>query len=447
MGSADSSTPASVPEAVSRAFNAGLELNVSREDMAFIAGIHTYIDIQQVYSLESSDLEKIYRIVTDITGSNPESVSQRVISAVERLHKNQLLMRIDGGGMSGRPLYDMTQLGKAIIRFLNETETLTRQSLTIITARIVSFIAEIRRALETSGSGDFWSEKVQAPLEVVVGELLEAIEKRQRGLDLEQNEVRTQISALLEKNWLEALESCEELLTATSDTLQELYRTILSENTAIKQGLSEIFEQADDHGQTQVLDTIDTIFHRLDQLEQWGKDRVASWSQYYRRVNDFLQSIVRFDPNRELSRRLTEQLQHYPQRPWFLRILRARGFKTLKEITLAGEKQRVTRTLIDHGEDGEKEDELSDRVLTELMQELTSKLEQKETIDLIALITPFLERYPVDAVYPHIGTLIDLILKETGRKPEMSNEWQTIREMQIQNLKVDIESPQRHRDH
>ncbi|MCP4715337.1 MAG: hypothetical protein GY868_09485 [Deltaproteobacteria bacterium] len=199
MRSADSATPASVPEAVSRTYNSGIEINISREDMAFIAGIHTYIDIQQAYSLESSDLEKVYQIVTDVTRSNFDSISQRVISATERLHKNQLLIRIDGGGMSGRPLYDMTQLGKSIVKFLNETEKLTRQSLTIITSRIVSFLSDIRKALETSGSEAFWTEKVQIPLEVVVTELLEAIEKRQRGLDLEQNDVRSQISELLEK--------------------------------------------------------------------------------------------------------------------------------------------------------------------------------------------------------------------------------------------------------
>lgn len=444
MGSADATTPASVPEAVSRAYQSGMELNVSREDMAFVAGIHTYIDIQQAWSLETADLEKIYGIVTDITHSNPESVPQRVISAIERLHKNQILMRIDGGGLSGRPLYDLTQLGKAIVKFLNETEKLTRQSLTIITSRIVSFLSEIRRALKTSGTDDFWREKVQVPLEVIVGELLEAIEKRQRGLDLEQNDVRAQISELLEKDWLEALESCEQLLTATSDTLQELYRTILSENNAIKQGLSEIFEQADDHKQLKVLDTIDTIFHRLDQLEQWGKERVASWSQYYRRVNDFLQSIVRFDPNREFSRKLTEQLQAYTINPWFLKIIRPDRFKTMKEIDLANDRQRVSRALVNHNEDNTDDNALSAKIQAELITDLKNKLQENQDIDLITLLKPYLEKYPVESVYPHIGTIIDLILKETGKKPEMTNQWENVEELEIQNIIVKNDSPRRH---
>ncbi|MBU2645254.1 hypothetical protein KKI24_11130 [bacterium] len=442
MRQADSKAPTSVPEAVSRAYHSGLEITISREDMAFIAGIHTYLDIQQIYALESSDLERVYQIVTDVTRSNPDSISQRVISATERLHKNQLLLRIDGGGLSQRPLYDMTQLGKSIVRFLHETEKLTRQNLTIITSRIIAFLSEIRKSLETSGSETFWSEKVQIPLECIVGELLEAIEKRQRGLDLEQNAVRSQISQLLEKDWLEALESCEQLLTTTSDTLQELYRTILSENTAIKQGLSEIFEQADDHRQLKVLDTIDTIFHRLDQLEQWGKERVASWSQYYRRVNDFLQSIVRFDPNRELSRRLTEQLQAYPRQPWFIRIIKPYRFKTLKEINLAIETPRVTRTLVDHADATENADEQGNLILDRMMADLKQRLDNQESIDLIELISPYLEQYPLESVYPHIGTIIDLILKESGQKPETTPKWDRPLAdiaLELQNLKVGLD--------
>jgi len=274
-----------------------------------------------------------------------------------------------------------------------------------------------------------------------VGELLEAIERRQRGLDLEQNEVRSQISQLLEKNWLEALESCEQLLTTTSNTLQELYRTILSENTAIRQGLSEIFEQADDHRQPQVLDTIDTIFHRLDQLEQWGKERVASWSQYYRRVNDFLQSIVRFDPNRELSRKLTEQLQEYTRRPWFIQLINPHTFKTLKEINLATAKERVTRTLIDHSDAAENKDEEGHRILDLMLADLKNRLANQTAIDLLELISPYLKNHPVETVYPHIGTIIDLILKESAQKPEITKEWHkplTEMALEIQNLKVDI---------
>ncbi|MCP4755667.1 MAG: hypothetical protein GY866_32795, partial [Proteobacteria bacterium] len=232
MNQTETLSPASVPEAVSRAYNARLQLNVGREDIAFIAGIYTHIDIQQNYSLDFSALEKVYHIVNEVAHGNGEYLSQRAQNATERLLKNQLLIRVDGGGMSHQPLYDMTQLGKAIVNFMTNHEKLTRQNLTIITSRIIGFLAEIRKSLESSGSERFWEEKVLMPLGCIVGELLEAIEKRQKGLDIEQSEVRAQIGKLLEKDWLEALEACEALLGTTSDTLQELYRTLLSENTS-----------------------------------------------------------------------------------------------------------------------------------------------------------------------------------------------------------------------
>ncbi len=436
----DTGMPSTVPEAISRAFKAELQLHVNREDTAFIAGICTYLDLQQNYSLEFADLEKVYNIVNELSHGNLESVSQRVQNAIERLLKNQLLIRVDGGGISFRPIYDVTRLGKAIVDFLTNNEKLTRQNLTIITSRIVAFIADIRRSMETGGSDKFWEDKVHLPLRHVITELIEAIEKRQRGLDIEQEDVRSQISSLLEKDWLDALETCESLLDTTSETLQELYRTLLAENTAMKQGLNDIYEQADNNQQNAVLETIENIYRRLDQLEQWGKERVSSWSQYYRRVNDFLQSIVRFDPNREYSQKLKEQLLAYPQTPWFLDVIDAPVYRTIREINLlSSKKSKVVRTLRDLSQDDMDSDDDGNLVLDLMIEELKKRLKTGQELDLIDVIRPFLEQHPLENVYPHIGTLIDLLLKESDHHPGRCQKWEKPLEqleLELQNLIV-----------
>lgn len=427
-----------VPEAVSQAYNAGLQLNLNREDIAFIAGIYTYVDISRNNSLESGDLDKVYTIVNEVSHGNQDSISQRCQSAVERLLKNQLLIRIDGGGISHRPIYDITQLGKAIVGFLSTHQKLTRQNLTIITSRIIGFLAEIRMSLETSGTGRFWEEKVQIPLDCIVGELLGAIENRQRGLDLEQKKVREQISNLLEKSWMNALESCKTLLETTSETLQELYRTLLAENTTIKQGLNEIYEQAESHEQFRVLESIDTIYHRLDQLDQWGKERVSSWSQYYRRVNDFLQSIVRFDPNRELSQNLKEQIRLFSDTPWYLKVIDPEVYRTIRELTLPSPKRRVVRTITDH-QPVEETDDDGNLILDLMIEDTKSRLKNNQPLDLIELIKPYFKDYSLDQIYPHIGTLIDLLLKESNESPEGNPKWEkplADLEFEMQNLSV-----------
>ena len=425
-----------VPEAVSQAYNTGLQLSLNREDIAFIAGIHTYVDISHHNSLEAADLEKVYAIVNEVSHGNHDSLTQRGQRAVEQLLKNQLLLRIDGGGISQHPVYDITQLGKAIVGFLTTHQKLTRQNLTIITSRIIGFLADIRISLETSGTARFWEEKVQIPLDCIVGELLGAIEKRQRGLDLEQKEVREQISTLLEKSWMNALESCKTLLETTSETLQELYRTLLVENTTIKQGLNEIYEQAESHDQFQVLETIDTIYHRLDQLEQWGKERVSSWSQYYRRVNDFLQSIVRFDPNRELSENLKEQIRTYPENPWYLKVIDPEVYRTIRELTLPSPKRRVVRTITDH-KPAEETDDDGNLILDLLIADTKNRLQHNQKLDLIELIKPYFKEYTLDQIYPHIGTLIDLLLKESKESPQGNPKWEkplVDLEFEMQNL-------------
>ena len=427
--------PSSVPEAVSRAFHTGMKLHLNSEDIAFIAGIQTYVEIEHSFSLEFSDLEKIFYIVNEIAKSSQDNLSQRTHNAVERLLKNQMIIRVDGGGISHRPVYDVTQLGKAIVAYMTSKTKLTRQNLTIITSRIISFLADIRRALTTSGSQSFWEEKVLMPLGIVVSELLEAIEKRQKGLDIEQQEVRSQISELLEKQWMDALEACETLLSTTSGTLQELYRTLLSENSTIKLGLNDIYEQAERHGQPKVLEIVENIYNRLDQLEQWGKERVASWSQYYRRVNDFLQSIVRFDPNREVSYKLKEQIRSYPQDPWFMQMIEPTTYRTIREINLAPKKESVTRDKQAVEEDDTQIDDDGNRLLDMMIEDVKSLIKKNEPLDLANILEPYFEEYSIDLIYPHIGTLMDLILKEVNQLPEGSLDWIVpVPELEMQNL-------------
>ena len=422
MNSADSHAQ-SVPETVLKAYQSGFKLNINRLDTAFIAGVQTYLEVQQEVSLKFSDLEAVFNIVNDLEEGPVDALPQRTQRAIERLVKNRLLIRVDGGGISQQAVFDISALGKAIVAYISQNDRLTRQNLTIITSRIISILAEIRRALASSGTQAFWDEMVLMPLKHVIVELLEAIEKRQRGLDLEQEEVRGQISNLLEKNWLSALESCESLLEATSTTLQELYRSLLIENTAIKQGLNEIYEMADEQRQIQTVELIDNIYLRLDQLEQWGKERVSSWSQYYRRVNDFLQSIVRFDPNRELSQKLKEQIQEYPEKPWCLELIEPLVYRGLREIQYDQEKRRVVRMAPDAASQVVAMDDDGNLVLDLMIEEIKRALDLGEMLNLAEILKPFLENHPLEKVYPHVGTLIDLMLKEIKQRPEADTSW------------------------
>lgn len=428
----------SVPDAVNRVFQSGFKLNINPIDSAFLAGLQTFAEIEQTFSLSYGDLEWVFGIVGSTTGSQTESLPQHVQRAVDRLIRNQLLIRVDSGGLTQQSQYDISSLGKAILNYLNQTETLTKQNLAVITSRILNLLSEIRKAIHSSGSEQFWEESVIQPLKHVVVELLDAIEKRQRGLDQEQEEVRAEIGHLLEKSWLDALSNCESLLDTTGKTLQELYRTLLSENTAIKQGLNEVYEAAERFNEHRVLAIIDRIYLRLDHLEQWGKERVASWSQYYRRVNDFLQSIVRFDPNRELSHALKEAIQDYPKHPWFLSLIDPPVYRELQEIRYNTSRQRIIREVplpVDYDEADDDGNLLLDQMIEEIKQHLMAR----KPLDLMAIIRPYLENHSLDLVFPHVGRLIDLMLKEIDQRPDVSKEWvkplETL-QFEMQNLVI-----------
>ena len=65
------------------------------------------------------------------------------------------------------------------------------------------------------------------PLRVTVADLVAGIERRQRGLDAQQEEVQAEIAKLLSADWWSAVDRCQSLLDATTSTLRELNEILL----------------------------------------------------------------------------------------------------------------------------------------------------------------------------------------------------------------------------
>ena len=72
----------SIADADSYAYNADMLLNVSREDIVFVTGIHTSLEIDRTYSMTYSDLENIFDIVSEVSSGNRETI--RLLSLAKR---------------------------------------------------------------------------------------------------------------------------------------------------------------------------------------------------------------------------------------------------------------------------------------------------------------------------------------------------------------------------
>ena len=88
---------------------------------------------------------------------------------------------------------------------------------------------EMSKAIEAAQKGGtpaHWKKNVFGVLKYSVGEIFDQIDLNQRVMDEQQQAVKIQIAELLNKDWREAINNCEALLSETSNTLRELQDTL-----------------------------------------------------------------------------------------------------------------------------------------------------------------------------------------------------------------------------
>ncbi len=180
-------------------------LQPDAEDAAFLAGIHTWLSINPDPTLDEDQLRNIYRIVSEVAHGDPSTVMQRATSAIARLREQRLMVRTDTAGIVRGGDYSLSRMGNAIAEWFDEQEGLTRQSLEVRMTRIRADLGEIKLAAEEGGDREHWETRVNSPLRLTVAGLIEMIDRRQQGMDVQQEEIRERIGLMLEESWVEAI--------------------------------------------------------------------------------------------------------------------------------------------------------------------------------------------------------------------------------------------------
>jgi chromosome partition protein MukF len=212
---------------------------------------------------------------------------------------------------------------------------------------VISSLGQIRAAAQRASDETVWRSEVVAPLRITVGDLVGGIERRQRGLDGQQEEVQRQIGELLQADWFGAVEQCQILLEAMAGTLQELNEVLLRDSSHIQALLQEIQQAAATADATESEDATQRVGDQVDRMAAWGASRQQAWSGYYQYVHRFLRDVVRLDPDRALSQRLLDQVRNWPSRPFAIVVASEARIRLLRSISARGERPSVGRPRAD----------------------------------------------------------------------------------------------------
>ena len=426
-----------VAETIARTWSMGFALQLDAEDAAFLAGIHAWLATNPDPTLDEDQLRGIYRIVSEVAHGDSSTVMQRATSAIARLREQRLMVRTDTAGVVRGGDYSLSRMGSAIAEWLGEREGLTRQSLEVMMTRIRADLGEIRHAAEEGGDLEHWESRVRGPLRLTVTGLMEAIDRRQQGMDVQQEEIRERIGRMLEESWFEAVRSCEELLVTTSGALQELHRALMHEIEGMSSLMNEIAELCEDAFQTESVEAVAHVRRQMERISAWGESRFTTWSEYYQSVHEFIRSVVSVDPERAVRTRLRDALKAYGVTTlWFLNVAEQPPYRHLRDSTREQSIQKIERQRSAPGSALE-EVGLAESRLEQLERDLLLELHRRGEVDLMEILRRLLPSHPPRELYVMAGDLAEWLARRAAPQPLRETAWQPLgTEIEIQNMAV-----------
>lgn len=323
-------------------------LSLDALDLGFLTALFVRAREAQLASFSEAALLDVFEDACAVMEPAAEQRRRRAGHTLARLREQRLLVRVDGHGVVRSGEFALSRLACAVVEFLLEEDVLTRESLSLLSASLQQNIDEVLRdaqraaAAEPEAAATLWAERVVGPLRVTVGELVTGIERRQRGLDLRQEEFQSEIRRVLEADWFGAIERCQGLLESTSATLRELNELLLRDTSVLLTRLHDIEELTVAAGAADAEAAVLRVVEQVDHIAAWSGARQRAWSEYFQYVHRYLRDVVRLDPSRALSQRLREQLAGSGAR-FSLSIAAAEPLRLLREVVQVAETPEVSR--------------------------------------------------------------------------------------------------------
>lgn len=318
-------------------------LDLTTADIVFLGALTLRSESANTSSFSEGELLETFREALAITDPLAENARKRGTHSIARLREQRLLVRIDGAGVLRAGEYAQSRLATAIVQFFLEDEALTAESLSILTHSLISSLGGLVRAAQAATSADEVARAVVGPLRIAVSDLAEGIARRQRALDLRQEEFQRTLAGLLSSDWFSAMERCESLVESAGRTLRELNEVLLRDTHRMQEALQELRDLCREAGAAEAEVAVERVTEQVDRIAEWGSARQRAWSEYHQYVHAFLRDVVRLDPSRALTERLRNQLGGREGRAFALTVAAEPSIVLLREDAVLEKKPPVVR--------------------------------------------------------------------------------------------------------
>jgi chromosome partition protein MukF len=410
-------------------------LELGTLDLCFVAMLYVRAQGGMLASFQEEQLLQIFEEVCERVEPLAEQRRKRATHAIQRLREQRILSRVDGAGVLRSGEYALTRLASGIVEFFLHDDALTPESLSLLTSSLHASLSEVRRAAQAAQTPAAWRDEVLGPLQVTVSDLASGIERRQRGLDLQQEQFQKVLAELLVADWFGAIERCQTLLEETSRTLRELSEMLLRDAHRLHGLLQDISDAAVAGGSVEAEHAAERVMEQIDRIAAWGSARQRAWSEYYQYVHRYLRDVVRLDPARALTERLRAQLAGKRGRGFALTVASAPPIQLLRDVVATPERPPVKRPRA-------KREELPGSVAGEdaraLLEGRVRAVLAAGAGSLSSVTAQLAEQVPPDERFVTAGRVAEVVARVAETRSERERAWLPIRdELVIEEWQVE----------
>ncbi|WP_102298201.1 chromosome partition protein MukF [Vibrio cyclitrophicus] len=369
-------------------------LNLPPERLAFLIAIAVLSNERFDEELGEGELHDAFTIVTRLFEDTGEASAFRANNAINELVKQKLISRFTSEITDGASIYRLSPLAIGISDYYLRHRQFSKLKLSIQLSMVADEMAKAIEAAQKGGTPGHWRKNVYGVLKYSVGEIFDQIDLNQRVMDEQQQTVKQQIADLLNKDWREAINNCETLLSETSSTLKELQDTLQAAGDELQTQILDIQEIV--YGDDELEFVGETLFGlqmKLDRITSWGQQAIDLWIGYDRHVHKFIRTAIDMDKNRAFSQRLRQSVTDYFDVPWLLTYADADKLTDLRDEALVLRDDEVMGQApidVEYEEFEQVNDLLSDRIA----EMLKAHKQQGAPIDLGFVLRDYLAAHP-----------------------------------------------------
>jgi chromosome partition protein MukF len=397
-------------------------LTLSTERLAFLIAIAVLSYERFDEELGEGELHDAFAIVTAQFEDSGDASAFRANNAINDLVKQRLIRRFRSEITEGASIYRLSPLAIGITDYYVRHREFSKLKLSIQLSMVADEMAKAGEFAKQGGDLTHWQKKVYGVLKYSVAEIFDQIDLNQRVMDEQQQSVKDQIAALLNKDWREAIHNCERLLSETSGHLQELQETLQAAGDELQTQILDIQEMTYGHDALEFIDEVlFSLQMKLDRIISWGQQAIDLWIGYDRHVHKFIRTAIDMDQNRAFSQRLRQSVSDYFSHPWFLTYADADRLQDLRDEALMLRDDEVTGEVpmaLEFEELEPANNALSERISTMLKQYQESGI----AIDLALLLREHLAAYP----HTHHFDLARMIVDHAVRLGYSESDYQAV---------------------